>query len=139
MLDNKQKGFSLIEIMVVVVSLGILASIIVPKLMNRPDEARIVRTKQDILSIQNALEMYQLDNGDYPTNDQGLQALVRKPTTEPVPNNWQQYLRQLPIDPWKRTYHYKYPGEHGDIDIYSEGPTSTKSTEYNIIGNWQLQ
>jgi general secretion pathway protein G len=137
-LSNKQSGFSLIEIMIVVVILGILASIIVPKLMNRPDEARIVRAKQDILAIQNALEMYQLDNGDYPTNEQGLEALVTKPSSSPIPTNWQQYLRKLPIDPWQNPYRYKYPGEHGDIDIYSDGPNKKINGEPNIIGNWQL-
>ncbi len=137
-MSNKQSGFSLIEIMIVVVILGILASIIVPKLMNRPDEARIVRAKQDILAIQNALEMYQLDNGDYPTNEQGLEALVTKPSSSPIPTNWQQYLRKLPIDPWQNPYRYKYPGEHGDIDIYSDGPNKKINGEPNIIGNWQL-
>lgn len=98
---NRQKGFSLIEIMVVVVILGILASIVVPKIMGRPDEARKVKAKQDVLAIQNALDLYKLDNGTYPTTDQGLAALVDKPNSNPIPNNWKQYLKSLPTDPWE--------------------------------------
>src|ERR1700754_4146610 len=97
---NAQRGFSLIEIMVVVVILGILASIVVPKIINRPDEARIVKAKQDILAIQNALDLYKLDNGSYPSTDQGLVALVEKPTINPIPADWKQYLKSVPKDPW---------------------------------------
>ena len=85
---NNQRGFSLIEIMVVVVILGILASIVVPKIISRPDEARVVKAKQDILAIQNALDLYKLDNGVYPSTDQGLMALVEKPTSNPIPRDW---------------------------------------------------
>jgi len=135
-----QKGFSLIEIMVVIVILGILASLVVPKIMSRPDEARIVKVKQDILAIQNALDLYKLDNGDYPTTDQGLQALVQKPTIEPVPRNWQPYLKDLPKDPWDRPYMYLNPGEHTEIDIFTYGPTGQAGgTGKNAtIGNWDL-
>lgn len=135
-----QRGFSLIEIMVVIVILGILASLVVPKIMSRPDEARLVKAKQDILSIQNALDLYKLDNGEYPSTDQGLIALVEKPTTEPQPRNWQSYLKSIPLDPWGRDYLYLNPGEHGEIDIFTYGPTGqTGGTGKNAtIGNWTI-
>ena len=111
MKKNKQiayiaRGFTLVEVMVVVVILGILAALIVPKIMSRPEQARIVKAKQDILAIQSALDLYKLDNGFYPSTDQGLQALVNKPTTSPIPRNWKSdgYLQQLPIDPWSEAY-----------------------------------
>jgi len=133
-------GFTLIEVMVVVVILGILASIIVPKIMDKPDEARIVKAKQDIRAIQSALEMYKLDNYVYPTTDQGLQALVKKPSTDPVPPHWKQYLDRLPIDPWDRPYQYLNPGVHGTVDIWSYGPNgpSGGTNATGVIGNWNL-
>src|ERR1700742_5265402 len=99
---RRQRGFTLIEIMVVIAILGILAALIVPKIMSRPDEARRVAAKQDIATIMQALKLYRLDNGRYPTQDQGLVALVKKPDVEPVPNNWKDggYLERLPADPW---------------------------------------
>lgn len=135
-----QSGFSLIEIMVVIVILGILASLVVPKIMTRPDEARRVKAKQDILAIQNALDLYKLDNGDYPTTDQGLMALVEKPTLEPIPSNWQPYLKHLPEDPWKRPYLYVNPGEHGEVDIFTDGPKgeSGGSGKNATIGSWDI-
>lgn len=134
----KQGGFSLIEIMVVIVILGILASIVVPKIMNRPDEARTIKAKQDILAIQNALDLYKLDNGSYPTTEQGVLALVEKPTSTPVPSNWQSYLKRLPQDPWGREYNYLSPGEHGDIDIFTFGADGEMGGEGKDqdIGNW---
>lgn len=137
----KNRGFSLIEIMVVVVILGILASIVVPKLMSRPDEARVVKAKQDVLALQNALELYKLDNGFYPSTDQGLKALVEKASSNPLPSNWKPYLKSLPKDPWGRQYIYLYPGAHGDFDVYSlgadgqEGGTGIDAD----IGNWDAQ
>lgn len=138
---QKQRGFSLIEIMVVVVILGILAAIIVPKISGRPDEARIVKAKQDILVIQNAMDLYRLDNGFYPSTDQGLMALVEKPTTNPSPHNWKSYLKSLPKDPWGREYLYMNPGEHGEIDIFTFGPTGQAGgTGTNAaIGNWETK
>jgi general secretion pathway protein G len=138
---QKMRGFTLIEIMVVIVILGILASLIMPKIMSRPEEARIVKTKQDIKAIESALELYRLDNGFYPSTDQGLAGLVTHPTTDPIPPNWKKegYLKKLPIDPWGRPYQYLNPGSHGDIDIFSEGPISgSKSGKGNEgqIGNW---
>lgn len=137
----KQKGFSLIEIMVVVVILGILASIVVPKIMSRPEEARIVKAKQDILAVQNAMDLYKLDNGFYPSTEQGLQALVVKPNTSPEPRDWKQYLKQVPKDPWGKEYLYLNPGEHGEIDIFTYGPTGQPGgKEKNAeIGNWNIQ
>jgi len=133
-------GFTLIEVMVVVVILGILASIIVPKIMDKPDEARIVKAKQDIRAVQSSLEMYKLDNYVYPTTDQGLSALVQKPSTDPVPPHWKQYLDRLPIDPWDRPYQYLNPGVHGPIDIWSYGPNgpSGGTNTTGVIGNWNL-
>jgi len=136
---NKQRGFSLIEIMVVVVILGILASIVVPKIINRPDEARIVKAKQDVLAIQNALDLYKLDNGVYPTTDQGLLALVEKPTSNPTPRDWKQYLKSLPKDPWGREYLFLNPGQHGDVDIFTLGADGQPGGGTGInaeIGNW---
>lgn len=134
----RQAGFSLIEIMVVVVILGILAAMVVPKIVNRPDDARIVKAKQDVLAIQNALELYKLDNGYFPTTDQSLMALVEKPSTSPTPNNWQAYLKSLPKDPWGRDYIYLNPGQHGDIDVFTYGPTGQPGGEGKSaeIGNW---
>lgn len=132
------RGFSLIEIMVVVVILGILAAIVVPKIISRPDEARVVKAKQDVLSIQNALDLYRLDNGFYPTTDQGLLALVEKPTTAPIPRDWKTYLKSLPKDPWGREYIYLNPGQHGEIDIFTLGPSGQAggSGANAEIGNW---
>ena len=135
---NHQRGFSLIEIMVVVVILGILASIVVPKIINRPDEARVVKAKSDVLAIQNALDLYKLDNGFYPTTDQGLAALVEKPTSNPEPANWKPYLKSVPKDPWGREYIYLNPGQHGDVDIFTLGANGQPGgTGIDAeIGNW---
>lgn len=135
---NNQRGFSLIEIMVVVVILGILASIVVPKIISRPDEARVVKAKQDVLSIQSALDLYKLDNGFYPSTDQSLVALVEKPDTNPVPQSWQSYLKSLPKDPWGRDYLYLNPGEHGDVDVFTLGADGQPGgTGINAeVGNW---
>ncbi|PJD91444.1 MAG: type II secretion system protein GspG [Legionella sp.] len=135
---KQQKGFSLIEIMVVVVILGILASIVVPKIMSRPDEARKIKAKSDVLAIQNALDLYKLDNGSYPSTDQGLEALVEKPSTAPIPSNWKQYLKSVPKDPWNRDYLYLNPGQHGDIDVFTFGADGQPGgTGVNAeIGNW---
>jgi general secretion pathway protein G len=130
---SKQQGFSLIEIMVVVVIMGILAALIVPNIMDRPNQAREVKAKQDILSIENALELYRLDNGFYPSSEQGLQSLVKQPDSEPTPSNWRQYLKSLPKDPWSHPYHYDNPGQHGEIDIYTEG---SSGKDHKVIGNW---
>jgi general secretion pathway protein G len=121
-LTRLHRGFTLIEVMVVVVILSILAAIIVPKIMSRPEQARIVKAKQDTLAIQSALDLYKLDNGFYPSTDQGLQALMTKPTGEPTPQNWKAdgYLQQLPNDPWGNAY--QYVNEHEKLHVFSYGP-----------------
>jgi len=137
-----QTGFTLIEVMVVVVILGILASIIIPKIMDKPDEARIVKAKQDIQAIQSALEMYRLANYVYPTTDQGLEALVQKPNGDPAPPHWKQVLDRLPEDPWGRPYQYLNPGVHGSaVDIWTNGADGQPGGEgVNAdIGNWNLE
>ncbi len=135
---HRQRGFSLIEIMVVVVILGILASLVVPKIISRPDDARIVKAKQDVLAIQSALDLYRLDNSVYPTTDQGLSALVKKPTSNPIPRDWKPYLKSVPTDPWGRPYMYLNPGQHGEIDVYTLGADGQPGGEAanSEIGNW---
>lgn len=137
---QRQAGFTLIELMVVVVILAILAAFVVPMVMDRPDEARIVKAKQDIASISSALNLYKLDNYHYPTTEQGLEALVKKPTSEPIPPNWKPYLKQLPKDPWGRPYLYVSPGEHGPFDLYTLGADGEEGGEGADadIGNWML-
>jgi general secretion pathway protein G len=117
------RGFTLIEVMVVVVILGLLAAIIVPKVMSRPDEARAVAAKADIAAINQALKLYRLDNTFYPSTEQGLQALVQRPTTQPIPANWKQggYLDRVPKDPWGRDYLFLNPGVRAEIDVFSFG------------------
>ena len=135
----RNKGFTLIEVMVVMVILGILAAIIVPKIMNRPDQARVVAASNDIRSIMSALKLYRLDNGQYPTTSQGLKALVQKPQTDPIPSNWHQYLGRLPKDPWGNAYMYLSPGVHGRVDVWSYGADGKPGgTGKNAdIGSWQ--
>ena len=135
---GRARGFTLIEIMVVIAILGILAALIVPKIMSRPDEARRVAAKQDIGSIMQALNLYRLDNGHYPTQDQGLLALTAKPATDPVPNNWKDggYLEKLPNDPWGHPYQYLNPGVHGEMDVFSYGADGKPGGDA-AIGSWQ--
>ncbi|CAH0064809.1 MAG TPA: type II secretion system protein GspG [Pseudomonas sp.] len=135
----RQKGFSLIEIMVVVVIIGILAALIVPRLMDRPDQARVVATRQDIAALMQALKLFKLDNGRYPSAEQGLQALVKPPQgggTMPVTP----YLDRLPNDPWGHPYQYQIPGTHGDVDVFSLGADSKPGGDAGNadIGSWQL-
>ncbi len=136
---RSSKGFTLIEVMVVVVILSILAAIVVPKIMDRPEQARITKAKSDIRALEAALNLYRLDNMIYPTTDQGLEALVNKPNDSPEPRNWKEggYLDRLPVDPWGNTYMFLNPGSHGTIDIYSAGLDS-QSTD-DDIGNWNLE
>lgn len=137
-----QRGFTLIEMMVVIVIMGILASLIVPKIMGRPDEARIIAAKQDIASVMQALKLYKLDNQHYPTTEQGLQALVTKPSSTPIPSNWKSsgYLEKLPVDPWGNPYQYLFPGIHGEFDVFSFGIDGAMGGEGNDadIGSWAL-
>ena len=118
-----QRGFSLIEIMVVVIIIGLLASIVAPAVLNRADDARIQKVHADFRNIQTALKLYRIDNFVYPSSEQGLEALVERPTIAPVPRNWRQggYLEELPRDPWGNEYQYLSPGESREYDIYTLG------------------
>jgi|SRR5665213_497253 len=133
-------GFTLIEVLVVVAILGILAAIVVPRVMDRPDEAKRVAAKADVAAIAQSLKLYRLDNGFYPSTDQGLGALVQRPTTNPTPGNWKQggYLERLPKDPWGGDYQYLSPGVHGEIDVFSLGADHARGGEGSgaDIGNW---
>ena len=135
-------GFTLLEVMVVVVILGILAALVVPKIISRPDEAPVIAAKQDIASLMQALKLYRLDNQRYPTTEQGLQALTAPPTTAPLPPNWKAggYVERLPKDPWGNPYQYLNPGVHGEIDIFSFGADGAPGGEGNDadIGSWML-
>ena len=136
----KQQGFTLIEIIVVVVIIGILATFVAPKFMGKTGQARIVKAKNDISAFESALDLYKLDNYNYPTTDQGLDALVNQPSGDPVPTNWQQggYIKKLRKDPWQRDYLFLSPGEHGEIDIYSLGADGVEGGEGENadIGSW---
>jgi general secretion pathway protein G len=138
------RGFTLIEIMVVITILGILAALIVPRVVGRTDDARIAAAKQDIASLLQALKLYRLDNGAYPTTEQGLKALLAKPAIEPVPQNWKQggYLERssTPKDPWGNEYKYLNPGLKGEIDVFSYGRDGAAGGEGvdADIGSWQL-
>jgi len=118
---RRAAGFTLIEVMVVVVILGILAALVVPRVMSRPDEARVTAARQDIAALMQALKLYKLDNRRYPSVEQGLAALVRKPTVAPLPDNWKPYLDRLPKDPWGNDYQYLNPGLQGEVDLLSFG------------------
>ena len=135
-------GFTLIEIMVVIVILGVLAALVVPRVHDRPDEARVVAAKADIAAIMAALKLYRLDNQRYPTSEQGLQALVTRPTAPPVPPNWKPngYLERLPKDPGGHPYQYLNPGLHAEIDVFSFGADGQPGgTGYDAdIGSWDL-
>ena len=136
------RGFTLIEIMVVVVIMGILAALIVPKLMGRTDDARIIAAKQDIATLMQALKLYKLDNQRYPTTEQGLQALITKPTAGPPADGWKSggYLDKLPNDPWGNPYQYLYPGIKGELDVFSLGADGQPGGTGNDadIGSWDL-
>lgn len=135
-----QKGFSLIELIAVVAILGILAAVVAPRVFTQPGKARMARAQTDISNIEGTLQIYKLENFNYPTTDQGLKALVEQPTGEPEAPNWQEggYLDNVPKDPWGREYLYLSPGENGDIDVYSlgrDGQTGGEGEDADI-GNW---
>jgi general secretion pathway protein G len=141
-LKSRRRGFTLLEIMVVVVIIGILAALVMPKIISRPDEARAIAAKQDIASLLQALKLYRLDNQRYPRTEQGLQALVTLPTTAPIPLNWKTggYIERLPKDSWGNPYQYLNPGMHGEIDVFSYGADGAPGGDGNDadIGSWAL-
>lgn len=137
-----QQGFTLLELMVVVVILGILGALVVPRIISRPDDARVMAARQDIASLMQAMRLYRLDTQSYPSTEQGLQALIVRPTGTPAPGNWKTggYLERLPVDPWGTPYAYLNPGLYGEIDIFSFGSDGQSGGEGNAadIGSWML-
>lgn len=133
------QGFTLIELMVVLVIIGVLAALIVPNVLDRADDARVTAARTDVNNLMQALKLYRLDNQRYPTAEQGLDALVRKPATGTVPPNWRPYLEKLPNDPWGRAYQYVNPGVKGEIDVFSFGADGQAGGDgWNAdVGSWQ--
>ena len=134
-----QRGFTLIELMVVLVIIGVLAALIVPNVLDRADDARATAARTDVNNLVQALKLYRLDNQRYPSAEQGLQALVAKPSTGAIPPNWKPYLEKLPNDPWGRPYQYLNPGVKGEIDVMSFGADGQLGGEGKNadIGSWQ--
>jgi len=127
----KSRGFTLIELMVVVVIIGLLAAVVVPRVVGRGEEAKIAAARLQIKEIEAALDLYRLDNGFYPTTEQGLKALVERPTTEPLPRNWREggYMKKVPVDPWGNPFVYRSPGDHGEYDLFSMGADGREGGE----------
>jgi len=141
-MQRKQRGFTLLEVMVVIVILGVLASLVVPNLLGNKEKADQQKVVTDISALEQALDMYKLDNSVYPNTDQGLDALVTKPSSSPEPRNYRNggYIKRLPKDPWGNEYNYVMPGEHGAVDIFSLGADGQEGgDEVNTdIGNWNM-
>jgi len=137
--SRRQRGFTLIELMVVLAIIGVLAALIVPNVLGRADDARMTAARTDVGNLMQALKLYKLDNQRYPSAEQGLKALIAKPTTEPVPGNWKPYLDKLPSDPWGRPYQYLNPGIKGEVDVLSFGADGQAGGEGNNadLGSWQ--
>ncbi|MBK1613774.1 type II secretion system protein GspG [Rubrivivax gelatinosus] len=136
---SRRRGFTLIELMVVLVILGVLAALIVPNVLNRADDARVTAARTDIHNLMQALKLYKLDNQRFPTTEQGLDALVHRPTAAPAPANWKPSLDKLPNDPWGHAYQYLNPGVKGEIDVFSYGADGQAGGEGNDadLGSWQ--
>ena len=136
---KRARGFTLIEMMVVMLIIGIMAAMVVPSLLSKGDEAKVTAAKADIATIMQALKMYRLDNSRYPTTDQGLQALVAKPASGPTANGWKGYLEKIPKDPWGNPYQYLAPGVHGEVDVFSYGADGQPGGTGNDadIGSWE--
>jgi general secretion pathway protein G len=141
MKTRNNAGFSLVEILVVLVIMGLLISVVAPTVLNRADEARVGKVLADFKNIETALKIYRLDNYVYPTTEQGLEALVEPSTLEPEPRNFKEggYLEEVPLDPWGRPYLYMSPGEHGEVDLYSLGADGLAGGEDQSLdlGNWK--
>ncbi|RWX53538.1 type II secretion system protein GspG [Photobacterium chitinilyticum] len=141
-MQRKQRGFTLLEVMVVIVILGVLASLVVPNLLGNKEKADQQKVVTDISALEQALDMYKLDNSVYPNTDQGLEALVSKPSSSPEPRNYRNggYIKRLPKDPWGNEYNYVMPGEHGAVDIFSLGADGQDGGEEvnTDIGNWNM-
>ncbi|HSO45941.1 MAG TPA: type II secretion system major pseudopilin GspG [Rhodoferax sp.] len=139
LLRRLQRGFTLIELMVVLLIIGVLAALIVPNVLDRADDARVTAAKTDVANLMQALKLYRLDNMRYPTAEHGLQALLVKPTTPPVPNNWKNYLDKLPQDPWGQPYIYLNPGIKGEVDVMSYGADGQAGGDGRNadLGSWQ--
>ena len=137
-LRRAARGFTFIEIVVAIAIIAILATVVVPRVIGRVGEARVARAKSDVQALRTALDTYKLDNFNYPSTDQGLQALINKPGGQPEAANWKQTLDALPKDPWGRDYQYLSPGQHGEIDVYSLGKDGQPAGEGEDadIGNW---
>jgi len=138
-ITSGQRGFTLIELMVILVIIGVLAALIVPNVIDWADESRVTAARADVANLMQALKLYRLDNQRYPTQEQGLQALVQRPTSGPPAPNWRPYLEKLPTDPWGRPYQYLNPGVHGAVDVFSFGADGQPGGEGNDadIGSWQ--
>ena len=136
---TRPKGFTLIELLVVLVIIGVLAALIVPNVLDRAGDARVTAARTDVNNLIQALKLYKLDNQRFPSAEQGLESLVRKPTVGAPPPNWKPYLEKLPNDPWGHPYQYVNPGVKGDIDVYSFGADGQTGGEGNDadIGSWQ--
>ena len=138
----RQRGFTLLEVMVVIVILGLLATLVLPRVLGRQDQAMVTKAKADVQALSTALKMYKLDNFTYPSTDQGLEALIKQPTGEPLAKNWKTggYIERLPTDPWGNPYQYLSPGENMEVDIWSfgaDGRTGGEGVD-GEIGNWNL-
>jgi general secretion pathway protein G len=133
------RGFTLIELLVVLVIIGVLAALVVPNVLDRAEDARVTAARTDVNNLMQALKLYKLDNQRYPSAEQGLEALVKKPTAGTPPQNWKQYLEKLPNDPWGHPYQYANPGVKGDMDVYSFGADGRAGGEGRDadIGSWQ--